>query len=546
MNEIKYTYYPMTMHIHAGNQIGASFESHMYNAYKLGMKYIRYTGHDVRTGRKQYPVESFDFSKGTLRIDESENRYHEWTPGGNIAYSFSDGALSLSCTGSGGASSGSLTFFSSGKRHSVSLLASLTLFFDISCVNIGKNSRIIIDFTLSQRPPEHKDAHIKFVYGNADGLEADRYTEYEFLPSLGSFEIALSDIMKKHENIGGLDNAFATVSIVLEAAENETVQCRFKKYETKVLYHFDDVVRRQRALAEKIGEKYGVFPFVTTEISGAGQHKNCFTSAVPVLNYEEYGYNISAEQAIEHVKKYGGIFSYNHPFEKYKRMTLTDDEAKKYLDLEAKTLTENKVFGAAVLEVGFPEGRHGFTFSQHAELWDRFSLSGIFITADGDSDSHFSDEGWLDGNNFCTWTAAPSDMKFPVPEDAFTDSLKAGRAYSGDPTRFSGTLDFKSEDNTPIGGVIKAEKGSKTKLYFDIDGAKSSWTLCIIKNGKKTDERPIISDSFSYEFELESTLPVSFARIEIYDKNGRCVLFTNPIYLINEDFTGDIPKERIY
>nr|MBQ4318356.1 hypothetical protein [Clostridia bacterium] len=61
---MKYTYHAMHMHLHAGNQPGASFESHMYNAAQLSMKYIRFTGHDSRTGPKAVPCDSFDFSRG--------------------------------------------------------------------------------------------------------------------------------------------------------------------------------------------------------------------------------------------------------------------------------------------------------------------------------------------------------------------------------------------------------------------------------------------------------------------------------------------------
>jgi len=35
----------------------------------------------------------------------------------------------------------------------------------------------------------------------------------------------------------------------------------------------------------------GVKPFVTTEISAAGQHKNCYATWVPVINYAERGYS---------------------------------------------------------------------------------------------------------------------------------------------------------------------------------------------------------------------------------------------------------------
>ena len=38
-------YYPMAMHLHSIHQPGASMASHMFNAQKLGMKYIHFTDH---------------------------------------------------------------------------------------------------------------------------------------------------------------------------------------------------------------------------------------------------------------------------------------------------------------------------------------------------------------------------------------------------------------------------------------------------------------------------------------------------------------------
>ncbi len=147
-------YYPMAMHLHTCHQPGASMESHIYNAKKLEMKYIHFTDHDTRTGRKQSPVTFFDFSKGVLKYEETKGQSVSFDPVGEPVCSFENGALKLS---SNGGRCG-LSFASTGKRHTWALLSEviLKLSFDYKC---DGDSRIVFDIKLSQRPPEHKEAH---------------------------------------------------------------------------------------------------------------------------------------------------------------------------------------------------------------------------------------------------------------------------------------------------------------------------------------------------------------------------------------------------
>ena len=66
----KYKYFAQHMHMHSCYQPGASMEGHMYHATKLGMKYIWFTDHDIRMGRKKFQVDGFDFEKEALLIEE--------------------------------------------------------------------------------------------------------------------------------------------------------------------------------------------------------------------------------------------------------------------------------------------------------------------------------------------------------------------------------------------------------------------------------------------------------------------------------------------
>ena len=52
----QYRYYPMHMHLHTCFQGGASMESQIYNAKKMGMEYIHLTDHDTTLGREKSTV----------------------------------------------------------------------------------------------------------------------------------------------------------------------------------------------------------------------------------------------------------------------------------------------------------------------------------------------------------------------------------------------------------------------------------------------------------------------------------------------------------
>lgn len=549
-----YIYHPMHMHLHADNQVGASFESHIYNAKQLGMQYIRFTGHDSRMGEKKSTCSGFDFTRGLI----SYNDFDDKTCGfeeiiGNPQISFDEKSMLISASSTEYALSG-VGFVSKGKRHSYPLVGEVTLVVGINAEVVG-DARVIIDVCLSQRPPEHKNAHIHYVFTPSESIDTPHTAEVLLKPnSDGIYRLEISkDVLKEgiSELVGGLDNAFTTVRFLLETCDGASAKCSLFKFEIEHIYGYEEVIERQRVVAEEIGKKYGVKPFVTSEISAAGPHKNVFDTAVPIINYKELGRKVTHEEAINHVKKHNGIFSYNHPFEKYKRTKLTTEEISLAVEREAELLIKNSVWGATCMEVGFTEGRDGFRLKHYLKLWDMLSLAGVFITGYGDSDSHNSRQGWFSGNNFAAWTAAPSNIPFPVPESKFIKSLKAGRVYTGDPTFIKLPINFTA-DNLPMGAVIYTDSKAPQKMSFSAIAPDKSWEICVINNGEVLYKHTLgdITDkdgNLNFNFEIAPLLPVSFARVELYNADGRCILLTNPIYLVKKDeFSGEIPKERIY
>ena len=529
----------MSMHLHSIHQPGASMEGHMYNAKSLGMQYIRYTDHDTRTGRKRVPVSSFDFGRGEMKYNDAMKEVVSWEMIGSPICEAKIGSLTV--RGSGEGKREGIYLYSTDKRHTCALLADvkLTVGFDFEC---DGESRIIFDITLSQRPPDHKEAHYRYVIGAVSESLPPHWIEVPMPKGEnGVYTLDLTSDIGAAEEIGGLDNAFCTINILVE--KNASV-C-LNRFEIDTVYSFNEVILRQRDLAEKIGKKYGIKPFVTTEISGAGQHKNCFTSKVPVIDYEERGYSVSEEEAVEHILSHGGIFSYNHPFEanKYKGHEYTREDVENIILYEIEHLSSKNVYGATLMEVGFPEGRGYFTLADYLRLWDELSLRGVFITGDGDSDSHYSDKGWFTKNNFASWIGVSDDLEFPVSEEEFTLAMKRGNVYMGDPVYLKGEVELSSEGR-PMGSVIRTDQPS-CNVTVSLKDVKAGSTVKVVFDGKYLLEETLSCDGdYLKSYTVSPSEGVSFTRVELYNPDGRCIMLTNPIYYVKNLYRGFVPTER--
>ena len=287
-----------------------------------------------------------------------------------------------------------------------------------------------------------------------------------------------------------------------------------------------------------MGENYGVKPFVSFEISGAGEHKNCYNTDVPILEYDKYNYEVSESMAIDHVRKYGGIYAVNHPFATKPFKGLKNISEAERLVLFKKMFEEfykNNAIGATLMEVGFPEGRN-FPFKYYTALWDMLGEAGIILSGYGSSDCHRNNIGWFDGNNFATYIGVNSELKYPVDQIEFVNAMKEGRMYTADPTKIKGKIEFKTEDGFEMGSIINSKEKDEVKLIFKGECMEPGWKFRLISNGVEICSKEITESGFNYESILKSSSnSVDFQRVEIYDETGRCILLTNPIYIVSSD-----------
>ncbi len=190
----------------------------------------------------------------------------------------------------------SIRFVSSGNRHQASLLAQVTLNLALFMEeDFGQDIRLVLDIRMSQHPPEHKPAHLCYVIGNPEGLEDERTVVIPKTGLPGKWNEWLLPLFEDAEKQapGGLDNVFDTLDIRLETRMGKKAACCIDAFSIETKQAFESVRTRQKALAERLGANYGVKPFVATEITSAGPHKNSFSTHVPIIDYEKSGFNVS-------------------------------------------------------------------------------------------------------------------------------------------------------------------------------------------------------------------------------------------------------------
>lgn len=538
-------YWPVHLHMHSVWERQASMEGHFYNAQKLGIKHMYITDHDSRMGPKKDHVSYFDFSDGELLVQEPSNdplrpRSKGFTvdkQDAGSAYFIDDNkVLNVSVKGETEEwSTISLTFDSSQKRHEYALLAKTMLLLEMDADGFGENARVVVDVKLSQRPPEFENGHILYVAGNAENLE-NQYSTVKTLPLKDGK--CLLDLLNDAEKVGGGDNVLNTITFTLSARNGAMPTLRLKSLSISWKLAFEEGRVEQQKLANEIGKKYGVTPIVTYEITGAGPHKICFSTKVPVIDYEKHNFKVTEQQAIEHVKAYGGIYARNHPFDVVK------DKLRTHPELESQIVPEiiedcvaNRAYGATMIEVGFPIGRSGTTFEAHLKLWDALSENGIFISGYGDSDNHSNKLNWFEGNNFCTYIATDNPG-----ENGFVESMKAGNLYMGDPVFLQNVeFDFHDQDGNDMGNVVftDATKAVYASLKGLPDGAKIVWTV----NGENV-KTETCTGKYEGTVNVPTDKKINFVRVAVY-KGERCILLSNPIYYTSDQSIYDtIPDER--
>ena len=530
------------LHLHTSMEAGGCLAGHMANAAALGMRYIWFTDHDYRLRVRGEAVHGFAFDTPELTVP------HHGYPCGFAVSGAGEGRMrpengkyALTLTPEAGTEGGCGTLqadFVSGKNavkshHVLSLLHGVTLSTRWTITGFDPAvHRLIVRITLSRRPPDGVQAEMLYVLGSTEGLEGP-HRQLLPLPSDfgGEWRFAPADDVSDDPDIGGCDNAFAGFSVILET-RGRPFTVSLSRFDIGTARSGEAVRQAEIAFARSLQARYGVTAFIGNEVSLVA-HRNCFSPDVPLYGYPE-GWTLA--DVIAYLQDHGAVYAHNHPLS---GMTPGDEET---LLKKARELLDSRAWGASLMEVGYPMGRGG-SLADYLRLWDILTARGLFLTGYGSSDSHDITKNWFSGNNFCGFFLVDDALADPVPESAFLDAMRAGRAYTADPVRVRGPVDFASADGLPMGAVRRGR--APLDLRFTAEGTEPGWRFRCVKNGEGAGERTLSGGRFTYETRLEADHPVSFARCELYDADGRCLLLTNPIHLVTDDALP-VPAAREY
>lgn len=516
-------YYPIHTHLHCSHEASSSIGSHMSHCKELGIEYMWTTEHDTRMGKKKRDIPLFSFAEKelfTTLANGAKAGFLEEENGGKYEFLEREKGFDLFIQANEGEKE-CLFFHSQGKAHSDPLFSRLSVEMKAD-INVKAGGQVCVEFILSAQPPTYKQARLCYVLGEMPVVNGDEPVQYLPFPEKKNGRYTFILYKDTDEKVGGVDNALCNIRFI---AQNGG-EISFHSFAFHRELNFEEVRREQIKLAEKLGQKWGVTPFVGFEITGAGNHKNCFSTKVPVIDYRAFNYNVTNEQAIEHVKKYGGIFSWNHPFTRYLKSEQTKEEIFEELAIE---LLETRVHGASLIEVGFPFGRDKFQAKEYLRLWDKLSENGIMITGNGDSDNHHAvASGWTEENNFCCF-AGLYENELPT-EGNFIKAFSRGSLWSGNPVVIKNFSFFAGDK--PQGSLIR---GRQVCVEFCATNIKCDGYAICITNGKEVKRTPIVNGEVSGKWVLPCENKYNFARVEIYNGENVLIAFSNPIYLVNEN-----------
>lgn len=514
-------YYPIHMHLHCAHEASASIGSHMAHAKELGIEYLWLTEHDSRIGKPKGKYLAFSFSQPQLwvhlpDIDRDAGFREKEENTGSYAFVEANDGISLRISAEKGQRE-SLFFHSQVKKHSDPLLARVTVEMDADMELDG--GQVIVEFILSAQPPTYQQARLCYVLGQLPEEQGDAPVQYLPFPEKKDGKYIFSLSQDVSDAIGGLDNALCNLNLI---AENGAVVC-LRTLDFYRELEYEKSRQAQITLADKLGRKWGVTPFVGFEVTQAGNHKNCFSTSVPVIEYAAFDYNVSNLQAVSHLQKYNAVYSWNHPFSDHRCKGQTKEEI---FEEKAQELTSARVYGAHLMEVGFPYTRGGFEVEYYLRLWDRLSENGILITGEGDSDNHHATEnGWTEGNNFCSF-AGLYDDELPTEEN-FAKAFRRGTLWGGNPVVMR-NLSFAGNGKEQ-GSLIR---GEAAEIAFSATDIQCGGYAVCISNGKEIARLPIEDGAVAGSWVLCCEQTYNFARVELYNEENVLIAFSNPIYLV--------------
>ena len=386
-----------------------------------------------------------------------------------------------------------------------------------------------VRFDLSQQPPDLAQGTLFYVLtGAADPdlrkLEGPhrKFVRLAFKPrEWNHFTLHLTDDARKLE-LGGADNALVEASFGV-LTSGPRAHAFFDDYRIAHKLKSEPLRDEARRMAAALQKEFGTTNYVSQELSYQA-HLNPFGEHVPMIDYAKHPSGLSPQETVGFVHENGGICSLNHIFGTTRAPKGVDvDDPKSAIAFEQKRMKDliaSRCYGVDILEVGYPQ--RVLPMASFLRVWDGLSNAGIYVVADGISDTHTSNGGWMSGNNFVTWVWARSKSIADL-----VDGLRRGAAYFGDPVQDKGEMRLTTDDGHSMGQVVVGGKASHT-VTISITALPAGSKVRTVLSGKYGEDFTA-GGKFEKSMAVDTAQP-GFFRVEVYTAQGKPLVFSNPIY----------------
>jgi hypothetical protein len=390
---------------------------------------------------------------------------------------------------------------------------------------------------LSQQPPDLAQGTLFYVFTGATDADLHKlegphrkFVRLPFQPrEWNHVTLHLTDDARKLE-LGGGDNALVEASFGV-LTSGPRAHAFFDDYRIAHKLKSEPLREEGRRMASALQKEFGTTNYVSQELSYQA-HLNPFGDRVPMIDYVKHPAGLSPKETVDFVHANGGVCSLNHIFgtSRAPKGVDVDDpkSAKQFEEKRLQDLISSRAYGVDILEVGYP--KRVLPMASFLRMWDGLSNAGVYVVADGISDTHTSNGGWMSGNNFVTWIWARSKS---IPD--LVDGLRRGAAYFGDPVQYKGEMRLTTDDGHSMGQIVVGGKASH-QVAISITGLPAGSKVRTVLSGKYGEDFTAAG-----KFEKSLTLDTArqgFFRVEVYTAQGKPLVFSNPIFFAREGSEG--------
>jgi hypothetical protein len=162
------------------------------------------------------------------------------------------------------------------------------------------------------------------------------------------------------------------------------------------------------------------------------------------------------------------------------------------------------------------------------KMWDEFLQKGRYITAIGSTDSHYPPyEPSTYPINLTIGNPTVFIGAKTLNQNDLFEGIKNGRVFVTEKPQY--TIKFIANKKHTIGDKIEFSKKRKINLQVSLSGFPSRSKMILISDEGVFKELEISGGEFVKNFTFISTNH-NYVRLEVRDKDGKMLGFTNPIY----------------